>query len=213
MALADFWQITDRQNYATQEVLNVWHARALNPGLSVAGVYAAFRDSVLLSIAPQQSNVVQRGNTEVFNIGNPLFFGTFDSSSYPGLVVGDSLPPHNALGVVANRGRRDMHNGAKRIIGLIETDQANGTLLAGIRANWQTIFNVLSTPWQIAALPGVDQMRWVIIKRVCQTVGPTGDCIEYRLPQTDAELVSYDVASCTVRARVTSQVSRKLIVS
>jgi hypothetical protein len=106
-----------------------------------------------------------------------------------------------------------MKNGQKRFLFGNDTDAVDGVWSAGFLTNLDTVAASIIDPWEKAAAPGVDVVAFVILKRFC-VVPAQSPCLDYRLPNTDAEIDAnhYIPIATTQRARIRSQVSRKRLI-
>lgn len=213
MALSDFWQLLDKQVYNGKAVLNVYHCKRILAGATASDVAQAFIDTVLDGpLDLLQPVALTRTTVEVENLGTPTDFASLSSSAFPGLVVGQALPSFNSAAIQFNRTRTDMKNGRKSWLAGTETEQQDGDWVAGFATLLNTLKNAILSPWEDAGTPGVDVCNFVILKRFC--IVPAQDpCQVYRLPNTDAEVDAnhYVPVTGTVRNRVRSQVSRKVL--
>lgn len=213
MALSDFWQIKDNQIFRGKPILNVYHAIRIDVGANAQLVGEAFLDQVVAGPTQNiQPDALTRTTIEVENLSTATDFAVLDSSAFPGLLVGQDLPSFNAATIQFNRTRNDMKNGTKRILAGGEVEQQDG----GWSSGFQTLLNTYAlnvfTAWERDVAPGVLVCSYVILKRFC-VVPAQSPCLQYRLPNTDAEADgnNYVPTSATVRSRVRSQVSRKIL--
>ena len=213
MPLADFWQIKDNQVMNGRPLLNVYQAKRILAGANATQVGQALIDQVIVPLlAPNQPDTLTRTTLEVINLGNVTDFITLDTSAIVGGVAGQRLPSFNAAGVQFNRTRSDMKNGQKRWLVGSETEQSGGEWVAAFITILNTIAAAVLDPWETNAAPGVDVCEFAVLKRFC--VVPLQDpCVAYRLPDTDSEADNnhYVPVTATVRSRVRSQVSRKVL--
>jgi len=212
VALSDFWQLLDHQVIEGQNILNVYHLKRILAGANANSVGQAFIKSILEDeMLASQPNTLTRTTIDVANLGDVTDFISIDSSTLPGVLAGQFLPGFNALTIQLNRTRTDMKNGQKRYCVGGESQQADGEWTSGFLTTMATLATALITPWEEQAAPGVDVCDLVVLKRFCVVAGQD-PCVEYRLPNTDAEIDAnhYVPTATIVRALVKSQVSRKV---
>jgi len=213
MALSDFWEIKDNQVYGGKSLLNVYHLKKIDGGSNAAIVAQAFLDWVVDGgLAAIQPDGLSRTTIEVANLALETDFATLDSSGSPGLLAGQDLPSFNTATVQFNRTRNDMKNGVKRWYAGTEAEQDGGNWATGMVTLLDALAAVIMTPWEDDGSPGIEVGEFCILKRFC--VVPAQDpCLVYRLPSTSVEADEnhYVPVTATTRARVRSQVSRKVL--
>ena len=213
MALSDFWEVKDRQVFDFKPVLNIYHVKRIDGGADAAAIAQAFLDWILLAeLVTVQPVKLTRTTVDVENLGSPTDFASLDSSAHPGSVTGPQLPGFNAATIQFNRTRTDMKNGMKRWVAGTETELNEGTWLSTFITLLQGVADRIMTPWEEAASPGIDLVEFCVLKRFC--VVPAQDpCLQYRLPNTSAEIDAnhYVPTNALARSRVRSQVSRKVL--
>lgn len=214
MALTDFWEIKDNQVFAGKAVLNVYHVKRILAGANAGNVGVAFLDWVVSGdLDVVQPAGLTRTTIEIANLGDPTDFATMSSSAFPGIVIGQELPGFNSATIQFNRTRNDMKNGRKGYVAGTENEQADGVWVAGFLTLLTSLAGVIVDPWEEAVSPGVKVCEFTILRRFC--VVPAQDpCLQYRLPNTTAEIDAwhYVPTSTTTRNRVRSQVSRKRLI-
>jgi len=213
VALSDFWQIKDNQQFDGKQILNVYQAKRILAGANATMVGQAFIDSIVTPMAlPTQPIGLGRTTVEIENLGTPTDFTSIDSSAHVGGVAGQLLPGFVAATIQFNRTRSDMKNGMKRFCAGTESEMTNGIWVAGFLTLLDVIGTALVANWEEASAPGVAVCEFVILKRFC--VDPVEDpCTVYRLPINSAEIDAnhYVPVTFTTRDRVRSQVSRKVL--
>lgn len=213
MALTDYWQLLDKQVYNGKPLLNVYHLKRILAGADAGDVAQAFVDSVLDGpLDSIQVTGLTRTTVEVSNLGDATDFTSIDSSSFAGVLVGDPLPSFNSASIQFNRTRTDMKNGSKRWFVGTEAEQLGGDWVVGMLTLLTTLRDAILAPWEDASVPGVDVCSFTILKRFCVVPGQD-PCQVYRLPDSSAEVDAwhYVPLTATVRTRVRSQVSRKVL--
>lgn len=212
MAFSDLYELLDRQEQGGQEVLNVYHVFRLDSTFDSGDIAEAYEDTFLTpSLALQEVNV-SHTVIEVRSLDNPLDFATRVPSPAAGTRAGNPFPQFNALGVQFNRLRTDMKNGQKRFFFGVELDANAAIWITAFLTEAGLVVDNLLNPWERTAFPGVDVCEYAIIKRVCVGEPPPDPCVKYRLPESDAELVSYVPEVAVLRSTVRSQVSRKRLI-
>lgn len=214
MALTDFYEIRDHQQFGGQELLNVYHVRNLGAGGPAANVAQTLVDWVFPILLPLQSTGVGRTVIEVQNLGSPFDFASVDSSASVGTDPGAFLPSFVAATLQFNRTRTDIKNGLKRFAVGSEPDLAGNFWTAGFLVEIQALADKIVDQWELAGTPGVKRLEFVVLKRFCTTT-PSPPCAGvYRLPNTSDEADNnfYAPLSATARDTARSQVSRKRLV-
>ncbi len=212
MAFSDWYEVIDIQASDGQQVLNVYHVQKVNPAFDANEVALAYSNTVFPKILLIQPVNVVHTSVTVRSLDDPLDFAGISITPNVGTLAGTGLSTFNAATIQFTRLRTDMKNGQKRWIGGVE-ESINRNLW---NASFITLLTDLATAvvsaWETSASPGIPVCTFGILKRIC-TTSPSPPCVGgYRLPESDAELVFYTPATFTVRDRVRSQVSRKLLV-
>lgn len=213
MALTDFWQVVDRQVLDGVQISNVYHVKRIKATANAADVAKALIDSVIApALKILQDDALTRTTIDVFNLGDPTDFVSFDSSGQPGTRLDQFPSTFFAAGIKFPTVRRDIHSGQKRFCVGGEGDNNNGTWLAAFITSLDTLATAIVTPWEEVALPGIDVCEYVVLGRHCKVLGQD-PCLEYRLPITDAEIdgAHYVPTAGIPYAKPTSQVSRKTL--
>lgn len=210
MALSDFWELVDNQAISGSPLQNVYHCKRILAGANANDVGQAFIKTILQDeLLALQPALLTRSSIDVRNLGDPFDFISIDSSTLPGSRVGQFLPAFNAAAIQFNRLRTDMRNGNKRWCAGGEGDQVDGTWTVAFQSLLSDLGDAMVSKWEQVAAPGIDVCEYTILKRFC--VVPAQDpCVEYRLPDTSAEVDAnhYVPTNFVVRPLVRSQVSR-----
>jgi hypothetical protein len=151
-------------------------------------------------------------NTDVivFNLDNPLDFGTFSLGGVFGLRAGARSPSFISAAIRFPSTNRDVRAGQKRFPGMMETDYTTGDIVAGTLSLMDDIGDALIGDW-LSSVDAHVVCNYAIIARVCKTVDPvTGKCLQYRLPEIDGELTFYLPTSFVKNSEITTQNSRKV---
>jgi len=129
MAVNDLWSVRVTQVQDGQDCLNQYFYRELSTPSSTPAWLAlavAFNGTVIPSLQLVQSTDLGYTNVDFFNLDDPTEFGTATTTAV-GLVASEALPPFVAWSFRLNRITRAVRNGYKRIPGVPESFQANGT--------------------------------------------------------------------------------------
>lgn len=145
MADGDYYEIIDKQVQGGQTILNVYVYRATGTDSNAIAVADTFNSDLLPSIAALQSGLLQHVETTVNNLMDLSDFANI-ATAVTGAQGGDALPPYDAVALFYQRTTRASRNGWKRIAGVPENHQNNGTLDSTILASWVTIANLLLGP-------------------------------------------------------------------
>lgn len=218
MAIGDLFVLEDWQYIGTQPILNVYTYRQI----ADMGVDAAFsnpsgrlqqnwRDQKLPSIAACQAAALGHNRINVYNL-----FNTDDSYDYSYLVAGnfggtgvDDLPTFNATGIRFSTPGRTVRDGAKRLAGIIEAAQVDGTITdPTLASRLNTMTSTLSTSVVIGTVVFTPAFQPVVIKRVKEGTPPD---VTYRFPENSGEAAYANIVSGLWKFLLTSQVSRKTV--
>lgn len=210
MAIVDMYQIVHDMTYLGQTVLSVYHAERANAGETAGSISDGFQNSILPIIRLLQNDAVTNNELRIFNLGSPTDFGAFTLSGSAGVRTGANSASFLAASQRFNTLNRLVRSGQKRYAGLLETDYFDGVLGGSTVTLVDDIGDVLVADW-LSSIDSHVICSYAILKRVCETTDPvTGKCLEYRLPETDGELVFYIPQSFLTNPEVSSQVSRKV---
>lgn len=203
MALADVYELRVSGEIHDQPWNCVFHALRASAGYDAQAVADAFGDSVLGNMKDAVPTAVSFLELSVKNLGDPLDFYEVSVAPLAGQRAGESMGPFVSTAVRFTRKRTDMHHGYKRLPGCSESDQASGTLAAGLVTELQAFADDVIASWEDNSAPGTAVCNFIVVKRVLEDG-------KYRLPKTDGELVYYVPDSYSVVTRLTSQNSRKV---
>jgi len=129
MAVGDLYNIVVNQSLASQDVQNSYFYEqtvAASSGTAVDAVASAFATDVLPSLSAVQSTSLGYETLYITNLDNPAEFGLVPFVGF-GSVASESLPPFAAWGFQYVRTTRAVHNGSKRIGGIPESMQIDGS--------------------------------------------------------------------------------------
>ena len=210
MALADMYQITYDMTQFGRTMLMVFHVLRTSAIETAGSINDGFANSILPTLRLAQVDSVVSNETRIFNLETTTDFGTFSLSAAPGLRTGADSPSFIAVTQRYPTRDRDIKSGFKRFPGTIEEDYSDGVIgpipLALFDANGVAIIG----DW-LSSIDAHIICNYVIIKRICQKVDPvTDECLEYRLPETNGELVFYQPNTFLTNPDISSQVSRKV---
>lgn len=210
MALDDMYQITHSMTQFGQPQLNTFHVLRANAGESAGSISDAFQNSILPILRLFQSNTIINNEIRIFNLETTTDFGTFTLSSALGLRVGNDNASFVSTAMRFPTRDRDVRSGHKRFGGTLEEDIVDGVLQAAPLVLLTDIGDAMIANW-LATADSHFVCSYVIIKRICETFDiPLDKCLEYRLPETNGELVFYQPNTFVTNPEISSQVSRKV---
>lgn len=201
-ATNDVFQLIDVQNQEGQQILNVyyWRQDALTAGNGAEQLVTSFIDQFLPDVLAVQTVDVTHTSVSAKNLYNPSEEYT-ELISETGALTSAALPTFNAVGFQLVGDNASVRDGAKRIAGVTEEGQGDGTIVDA------TILSAL-TALAVTMATGLDVglatelFSPVIVKRIL-------DGGNYRLPTSQAEDTISKITSALFNPRVTSQTSRK----
>lgn len=209
MALDDMFQLVHNQTLFGKKLNNVYHAIRTNSGESAQQVADSFVATIINDIRLYQNNEVANIDVVAFSLGDPEDFFTQDLAGLAGFRDGLNSPSFVSGAIRFPSLNRLIRSGHKRFAGALESDYDDGALGAGATVLLEDIGDVLIGDW-LASSDSHHVANFVIIKRVCDEIEPvTEKCLQYRLPESEAELKFYQPTVRLVKADITSQVSRK----
>lgn len=209
VAIVDMYQIVHNMTQDGEKFLNVYHAERANGAEQAQSVADSFVNTVWDKIRDQQVDSIINVDVVVFNLGTETDFHTQSLSSAAGMRAVADSPSFIAGGIRFPSLNRDIRSGSKRFAGMAESDYTDGVLVAAANTLLVDIATVMIGDW-LASSDSHVVATYAIIKRVCDETDPvTGDCLKYRLPETDGELKFYLPIGSVVNQEITSQVSRK----
>ena len=210
MAIVDMYNIVHDMTLLNKPMLNVYQVERANSGETAGAVSDAFQNDILPAIRLFQTNDVVNNELRIFNMGDPLDFGSFTLSASLGFRTGLVSPRFVSAGIRFPSTNRDVRSGFKRFAGAEESDYTDGVIIGATITLLNNIADAMLANWTASA-DSHTVCNFVIVKRVCKTLEPvTEKCLQYRLPETDGELVFYTPTSRITQSDITSQVSRKL---
>lgn len=207
--IVDIYEIVHRATFLGRPLLNVYHVERDNTAENAATISDAFQNSILPTLRAFQLTDVVNIDTLVFNLGTSTDFGTFTLAAATGNRALVASPRFVGPGIRFPSTDRAIRSGFKRFGGGSEIDYTDGVLTAAALSLMDDTGTVLVADW-LATSDSHVVCNYVIIGRVCKTLDPvTGKCLQYRLPETDAELKFYTPQTSVTQTDVTSQTSRK----
>jgi len=193
----------------SQNVLNVYQVERANAGETAGSISDGFQTSILPILRLFQTVGVVNNELRIFNLGDPLDFGTFTLSAAAGLRAIAQSPSFQAGEIKFPSINRDVRHGFKRFCGVSEDDVTAGVLVAAAITLLDNIGDAMIGNW----LSSVDShiiCNFVIVKRICTTVPPPGSpCPSYRLPEIGDTLTFYTPTNRITLTTARSQVSRR----
>lgn len=206
MALNTIYQVIHKQLFGTTiQCENVY----FYDHISGTGDASNLANDWLVTGVPlvnaMQSSGVHNVSVDVINLGDT---GDFDSlpAGGDGTDVAEPMPAFNAISFTVKSDDRAVRHGGKRIVGLAEAAATiNEILSAPILAAMELYRQFLEDDFVGFA----DTWKPVIVKRVRTPVAGTVPLkYTYRLPETDAELVTAGILQASSNVFVQHQTSR-----
>lgn len=209
-AIGDVIELVHEQTYLGQSINNVYYFQNNDVAGTLASLATWFETNVVGQIKLSQSDLVAHVNLRLRN----LFL---DAETHEEPLAGNGTELSGALELpsfMAYTARFDhvqggLRPGFKRWVGLQEDFLDDGLINSARVTEIQGICNLLIQP------PAVANVGWVpkIVGRICETPNPDPDavpsCLKYRLPVSQAELVSGTPTSYEIYTQPTTQNSRK----
>lgn len=206
MALSDVYMLRDFQVVPGETLMNVFFYQDLLLASNAQVLVEAYIAGVIPKAqAIQNSNLIHT-LVDAVNLADPSNF--FESRiEMSGFGSGDMLPIFNATTFALRLNSRALRPGSKRIAGVSESDQSNGsfvgsTILTAIEAYRVQMKSVLMSGVLLTFQP-------IVVKRVPYDVPDTSPVrTAYRLPETEGEFVFGNVIECLTTGKVSHQTSR-----
>lgn len=209
MPLSSIYQVRARQTWQSggKPLENVFFfEHTAGTGLA-ADLATSFGTAHGAAINAMQVNIVRNYSIDVINLGN---LGDFDSLPWlgGGALGGEALPPHSAVSYTMKVNTRAVRKGSKRISGIPESAQAAGVI---IDSGYYDLVEALRLVLKQELVSADDTWLPIIVKRVKEpVVGTVPLQYTYRLPATDAELVTGEVVTVLTTHNIGHQVSREV---
>lgn len=207
MAINHIYELVHEQQFAGQQINNVYHFQATDSVVTPQNLADWFETNIEPDIRGRMHATWTSVNIRVRNL-----FLTSETAENPVGLTGTGAPPTDELPSFVAIGARFDHNlggtrpGSKRWGILSEAEQDEGVWIASTVSAWQTIANKLVNP-----LAPAIAFNHVIVDRVCEEFDPLDPtrCIKWRLPETEAEANTGEVTGAEVQTQVTTQNTRK----
>lgn len=209
-AIGDVIELVHEQTYLGQQVNNVFYFQNNDAAGTLTTLATWFETNVVPKTKTIQNDLVTHVNLRLRNLfldaethEEPL---TGTGAKVSGL---EELPSYIAQSVRFDHVQGGLRPGFKRWTGMLETQIENGLLRAGNVTELETLAAELIQP------PTTPNTGWVpvIVQRICETPNPdpeaTPSCLKYRLPESQAELITGVPTSFEASPQPTSQNSRK----
>jgi len=145
MAIGNHYILIDLQVVDSMEMLNVYAYEQTTGSGDSSALAAAYVDSILPSMKAFQSSGLEHIKVQVTNKEVPSDF-TELATAVSGEISGERLPPFCAFSVQLSRASRASRNGHKRVGGVPEVSQQQGTLSSGALAQLQTYADAIAAP-------------------------------------------------------------------
>jgi len=191
MASGDHYEILDFQELQGQECLNVYVYQATGSDVNAVNVKTVFNDGVAVHMLDLQNEHITHTHIQVINLDDPTDFSDTVVEE-AGNVSGDCLPPYDAFAIRFVRTSREVRHAHKRIAGVSESAQAQGTLNSGTITNLEAIAAFIAGPI-VSSDPAITLTFKI-----------------WRRPTLSAPQQFFDIGSYVVNTNVSTQVSRKI---
>ncbi len=206
MALNTIYQVIHRQIFGTTILTeNVYFYNHISGTGDATALASDFVTTAVALVNNMQSANIRNQSVDVINLGD-----TGDFESLPviggGAAVLEPMPAFNAISFTVKSDDRAVRHGGKRIVGLPEASAVvdeitSAPILAAMEAYRLFLMNDF--------VGAGDTWKPIIIKRVRTAVAGTVPLkYTYRLPATDAELVSAGILLALANVFVKHQTSR-----
>jgi hypothetical protein len=206
MPLNTIYQLIHNQSFGDEKLLNVYMFNHAVGSGNAGDLASDFLGSIYPAVLDLQCVQIKSDNIEVINLGDLGDFTTLATTGDHGTREGEMLPVFNGIGYTFKLNTRAVRNGSKRIAGIPEVEQVDGTITnAGYITAIETLRNAFLNPITGAG----DTWQPVVVKRVRTAITGTVPLkYRYRLPTDDSELVTGDVVAVLSNLKITHQVSR-----
>jgi hypothetical protein len=204
--LSTVYQLLFKQNFAGQDILNVFfYDHTVGSGGS-ADLVGMFITDVAPLINALQAAVMQNVGVEAINLGVTSDFWA-STLSGTGSISSDSLPPQDAINFTFRSADRAVRKGGKRISGVPESKQVDGGI---IDSGYLTAIEALREQFKTDLTLSGNTFHPIIVKRIKTAVTGTVPLqYTYRLPRPGDDLTVANVLDVLTTNLVSSQVSRK----
>lgn len=199
MAADDVYELIHQMSYEGQAVLNVYFFQNISGGENAQDIVDQYAADRVTPMKSNQSDAVSHVEVRARNlfdsgdVGDTALSGTGASSG-----VGADWPSFISVSFKMEHPEGSVRPGFKRILLGNEDNQDEGVWEATALATWQTdIGDPLENP-----LAWATDWEHVVVGRIL-------DAGQYRLPESQAEMVLGPVLNVTAQVNVTTQNSRK----
>lgn len=204
MPLNDLYEGSLHMELAGEELFNVFHFQALSEltdafdlATRIINQWITANWETLVGLAVSFVEIAVRNLYDANDVAT-IPIGT------TGAGINEVLPPHDAMQIRLNTPVATI-TGSKRVPGLMENNQNNGTWVAAALSAWSDFaFDNWSSP--IIGAGGALVYQTVVVKRIKYTT--PGGSTAYRLPTNSGEAVFAQVITGTVEPSVRTQRSR-----
>lgn len=209
-ATGDVIELVHEQTYLGQSVNNVYYFQNNDVAGTLVTLADWFEANVVVQLKDFQLDLVTHVNLRLRNL-----FLDAETHEEPltgtGAVVSgmEELPAFFAASCRFDHVQGDLRPGFKRWAGLGENHLEDSLIRPANVTMLEEVAALLIQP------PSVANTGWVpvVVKRVCETPNPDPDavpsCLKYRLPESQAELITGTLTSYEVYTQPTTQNSRK----
>jgi len=206
MPLSDIYLLVHKQTFGSEVLENAYTFVKLDEGTSV-DLNNGFAEDILPAIQQIQCAQIVTQELNTYCLGNLGDSNIKDINTAGHLTGEQMLPVFNAVGYTFRPSSRVVRPGSKRIAGIPESDQVDGTIT---NSAYITDMNTLKAAF--GAYVSDDDTNFFalcIVKRVKYNPDPEKpDHFAYRLPETDEELVYSQIGAVRTSTKITHQVSR-----
>lgn len=185
------YKIILEQTYSAQTLLNVfWFVNSLGSDDEQDKAAEAFDETILPILKAAQATSLTYTSIRAVNVTGDLADFVLTPTTLAGTSVGDPVNTFTAAGIRLNRTTKETRNGQKRFAGMVEQRMENQA-------------------WDAAFLVVLGDVADALVADISTVGGIFEPVIARQDPITPTNWFANPVASATVNAFVTSQVSRK----
>lgn len=198
--------LTHMQSFGTEVIENAYTFLKLDTGTAV-DLANAFISDVLPHIRQIQCAQIVTTEVKVINLGN-LGDSAEVAVNLAGLLTGEQmLPVFNAIGYTFKPASRAVRPGGKRIAGVPESDQVDGTIT---NSAYITDMNALKAAYgSNISDDDTNFFAFCIVKRVKTAIpGTTPVKYRYTLPGVGVDATVSELSAVLTSTKVSHQVSR-----
>jgi len=206
MALADIYVLDHAQSFLGEPIHNLYTYERLGTG-SAQDLIDAFQSDMLPAIRTIQASQIKTDYLKAWSLGNLSDMAEEDISS-AGLVVDvQMLPVFNAINYSMPSNNREVRGGSKRIAGVPENFQVDGTITD---AGYIATLNLLKVAYGAEiSVDTTNFWRLSIVKRIKYNPDEARpEHFAYRYPEAGDPLVVAQPRAISLKLKVSHQVSR-----